>query len=108
MSALVKINQRRNISIHDDGEDDDDVDDEDDEDDVGDEDDEDVDEDVDDEGDELYMGHLLTKASLVTSSVRNISCERRLEQTMIIMKATTIYEEDGKNSGWPFQITEYI
>ena len=57
----------------------DDVDDEDDEDDVGDEDDEDVDEDVDDEGDELYMGHLLTKASLVTSSEWNISSERRLD-----------------------------
>ena len=37
------------------------------------------DEEVDDEGDEVYMGDLLTRASLVTSSEWNISSERRLD-----------------------------
>ena len=40
---------------------------------------EDEDEEVDDEGDEVYMGDLLTRASLVTSSEWNISSERRLD-----------------------------
>ena len=32
------------------------------------------------------LGHLLTNASLVTSSVRNISLERRLEMTIMLLQ----------------------